>query len=141
MPYPVFILIVLLLLAGCSSSDGTSSVMGTVLYNNQPVDGATVIFHAKGEGPTARPAQGRTNSSGHFTLSTHFGPTKQAAGAMPGDYTVTVTKIDEPQGAYDPLKDPPLKNHLPAKYGGALTSPLAVTIKDGSNRPELKLQD
>lgn len=42
-------------------------------------------------------------------MTTYFGPTDQRAGALPGEYTVTVTKIDEPQGAYDPHKDPPLK--------------------------------
>lgn len=134
-------LIALLLLTSCSSSNGMASVTGTVLYKNEPVDGATVIFHSKGEGPTAKPAQGKTNRSGHFTLSTYIGPTEQLPGALPGDYRVTVTKIDEPQGAYDPLKDPPLKNHVPTKYAAALTSPLAVTIKLGSNRPELKLED
>ena len=36
-------------LPGCSSGHGTASVSGTVLYKNQPVDGATVIFHPKGD--------------------------------------------------------------------------------------------
>ena len=40
-----------------------------------------------------------------------------------------VTKIDEPQGVYDPHKDPPLKNHLPKKYGEPQTTPLAATVK------------
>jgi hypothetical protein len=141
MHHRISVLIALASFAGCSNDHGMANVAGTVLYKNQPVDGATVIFHSKGEGPAAKPAQGKTNRSGHFTLSTNLGPTEQEAGALPGNYTVTVTKIDEPQGAYDPLKDPPLKSHLPAKYGTALTSPLAVTIKAGSNRPELKLED
>ncbi|MBW8886070.1 MAG: hypothetical protein JF612_15130 [Planctomycetia bacterium] len=49
--------------------------------------------------------------------------------------------IDEPQGTFDPHKDPPPKNHLPAKYSTPQQSPLTVTIKPGSNRPELKLED
>jgi hypothetical protein len=132
---------VLLVVAGCSSSHGTASVTGTVLYKNQPVDGATVNFLPKGEGPTAKPAHGKTDSGGHFTLSTYFGPTEQPSGALPGEYTVTITKIDEPQGAYDPHKDPPLKNHLPLKYSTPQQSPLTATIKGGSNRPEFKLED
>src|SRR5262245_27589254 len=128
-------------LLGRSSSHGTATVSGTVLYKDQPVEGATVIFHPKGEGPTAKPAQGKTDSGGHFTLTTYFSPTEQPAGALPGEYAVTVTKIDEPQGAYDPHKDPPLKNHLPAKYSPPQQSPLTATIKPGANRPEFKLED
>jgi hypothetical protein len=134
-------LIAVLSLLGCSSGHGTASVSGTVLYKNQPVDGATVIFHPKGDTTKAKPAQGKTNSGGHFTLTTYFGPTEQPAGALPGDYTVTVSKIDEPLGAFDPHKDPPPKHHLPAKYEAATTSPLTATIKAGLNRPELKLED
>jgi hypothetical protein len=128
-------------LLGCSNSHGTASVSGTVTYKGQPVDGATVIFHTKGEGPTAKPAQGKTDSSGSFSVTTYFAPGEQPVGALPGDYAVTVTKIDEPQGAFDPHKDPPPKNHLPARYSTPQQSPLTVTIKTGSNRPELKLDD
>ena len=140
-PLRVFCLIALISLLGCSGGHGTASVSGTVLYKNQPVDGATVIFHPKGDATTAKPAQGKTNSGGHFTLTTYFGPAEQPAGALPGDYTVTVTKIDEPKGAFDPHKDPPPKHHLPLKYEAANTSPLTATVKSGSNRPELKLDD
>ena len=135
------LLIGLALLIGCSSSHGTATVSGTVTYKNQPVDGATVIFHPKGEGPTAKPAQGKTDGGGHFTVTTYFGPDEHPTGALPGDYAVTVTKIDEPQGAFDPHKDPPPKNHLPVRYSTPQQSPLTVTIKLGSNRPELNLED
>ena len=131
----------LIFLLGCSSSHGTASVSGKVLYKDQPVEGATVILHPKAEGPTAKPAQGKSDSSGHFTVTTYFGPGEQPTGALPGDYAVTVTKIDEPQGTFDPHKDPPPKNHLPAKYSTPQQSPLTVTIKPGANRPELKLED
>jgi len=133
--------IALLLLAGCSGGHGTAVVSGTVLYKSQPVEGATVNFLPKGEGPNAKPAHGKTDSSGRFTLTTYFGPTEQPAGALPGDYIVTITKIDEPQGTYDPHKDPPLKNHLPLKYSTPQQTPLTATIKPGANRPEFKLDD
>jgi len=139
--YRGLLLIAFVLLLGCSNSHGTASVAGQVLYKNQPVEGATVIFHPKGEGAAAKPAQGKTDSGGHFTVTTYFGPGEQPDGALPGDYAVTVTKIDEPQGAFDPHKDPPPKNHLPAKYSTPQQSPLTVTIKPGANRPELKLED
>jgi hypothetical protein len=133
-------IIALATLLGCSSGHGTASLSGTVTYKGQPVDGATVILHPKGD-ETAKPAQGKTDSGGHFTVTTYFGPGEQPAGAMPGEYAVTITKIDEPQGTFDPHKDPPPKNHLPAKYSTPQQSPLTVTIKPGSNRPELKLED
>jgi len=129
------------LITGCSNRHGTASVAGIVLYKNQPVDGATVVFHPKGDGVTAKPAQGKSESGGRFTVSTYFGPDEQPSGALPGDYTVTVTKIDEPKGAFDPHKDPPPKNHLPTKYSTPQTSPLTVTVKPGRNRPTVSLDD
>jgi hypothetical protein len=126
---------------GCSRGHGTASVTGTVLYKSQPVDGATVNFLPQAEQPSAKPAHGTTDSSGRFTLTTYFGPDDQPAGAMPGEYKVTITKIDEPQGAYDPNKDPPLKNHLPLKYSTPQQSPLTASIKPSSNRLEFKLED
>jgi hypothetical protein len=137
----IHLLLAVPLLAGCSTGHGTASVSGIVLYKNQPVDGATVSFLPKGEGPTAKPAHGKTDGSGHFMLTTYFGPTEQPAGALPGEYKVTVTKIDEPKGAFDPHKDPPPKNHLPARYMTPQQSPLTATIKDGANRLEFKLDD
>jgi hypothetical protein len=128
-------------LLGCSGAHGTASVAGTITYKGQPVDGATVILHPKSEDAGAKPAQGKSDAGGHFSVTTYFGPGEQPAGAVPGDYAVTVTKIDEPQGAFDPHKDPPPKNHLPAKYSTPQQSPLTVTIQPGRNRPELKLQD
>jgi len=135
------LVVAILSLLGCSGGRGTASVTGTVLYKNQPVEGATVIFHPQGDTMTAKPAQGKSGSGGQFTLTTYFGPSDQPAGALPGDYKVTVSKIDEPQGAFDPHKDPPLKNQLPGKYMTPQQSPLKVTIQAGSNRPELKLED
>jgi hypothetical protein len=117
-------------------------VTGIVTYKNQPVAGAAVSFLPKSEAKDAKPAQGRTDSGGRFTLTTYLTPDEQPAGAMPGEYAVTVTKIDEPQGAYDPLKDPPLKNHVPDKYGTPQKSPLTASVKaSGSNHFEFKLED
>jgi hypothetical protein len=133
--------IVLIVLLGCSNSHGTAGVSGTVLYKSQPVEGATVIFHPQGDASGAKPAQGKSDRGGRFDVATYFGPDEQPAGALPGDYKVTVTKIDEPTGAFDPHKDPPPKNHLPAKYSTPQTSSLTATIKPGRNRVTLELND
>jgi len=132
-----------ILLAGCSGGGrGTASVSGAVLYKGQPVDGAAVTFLPKDGTAESKSASGRTDTRGNFTLTTYFGPDEQPAGAMPGEYSVTVTKIDEPAGAYDPLKDPPLKNYVPEKYSTPQKSPLTATVASGkSNRFEFKLED
>ena len=130
-----------LLLSGCSNGHGTASVAGTIIYKNQPVEGATVIFHPQGADQQAKPAQGKSGSGGRFTTTTNFGPTERVPGAMPGEYKVTVTKIDEPVGMFDPHKDPPPKNHLPVKYMTPQQTPLTITIKPGANPVELKVED
>jgi hypothetical protein len=137
----ILLLISALGTAGCSGGHGTASISGTVRYKDQPVEGATIIFHPQGDAATSKPAQGKSDSGGKFSVTTYFGPADQASGAMPGDYKVTVTKIDEPQGAFDPHKDPPPKNHLPVKYMTPAKTPLNVTIKSSVNDVELKLQD
>jgi len=129
-------------LAGCGSSHGTANVTGVVLYKEQPVAEATVNFLPKGDKPEAKSATGKTDGGGRFTLTTYFGPDEQPAGALPGEYSVTITKIDEPQGVFDPHKDPPPKNHLPLKYGTPQASPLTAEVKSsGGNHFELKLAD
>jgi hypothetical protein len=139
--YRLLLLFSLVALVGCSRGHGTASVSGTVFYKNQPVNGATVNFLPKAQQPSAKPAHGKTDASGRFTLTTYFGPDDQPAGALPGEYAVTITKIDEPQGAFDPHRDTPPKNHLPPKYGTPQQSPLTATIKLGANRFEWKLED
>jgi hypothetical protein len=141
-PRKVLAVLALVILAGCSGGRGTASVSGTVLYKNQPVDGASVSLLPKSESAEAKPARGTTDTSGNFTVTTYFGPDDQPAGALPGEYRVTITKIDEPQGVFDPLKDPPPKSHLPAKYGTPQASPLSATVTAaGPNHFEFKLED
>jgi len=130
------------LLAGCGKSHGTATVTGNVLYKDRPVAGATVSFLPKSEQTEAKSATGKSDSGGHFTLTTYFDADDQPPGALPGAYAVTITKIDEPQGAFDPHKDPPPKNHLPVKYGSPRDSPLSAEVKSsGGNHFEFKLAD
>jgi hypothetical protein len=134
--------ILLLLVAGCGGGHGTAAVTGVVIYKEQPVADATVTFLPQGDLPAAKSATGRTDSSGRFTLTSYFGPDDQPAGALPGDYAVTITKIDEPVGAFDPHKDPPPKNHLPLKYGTPQKSSLAAKVQaSGGNHFEFRLTD
>ena len=81
-------------LSGCNSSSGVTTVpvTGSVTYKGSPVEGAQVVFSSVS--PGGRTASGTTDAQGAFTLTTYVGPTEQPKGAVAGDYTVTVSKVD-----------------------------------------------
>jgi hypothetical protein len=129
--------------AGCSESggiEGTAPVKGKVTYNNAPVEGASVSFIG---GETQRPAGAITSADGSYELMTGDTP-----GALPGQYSVLVTKGDAPalgeMSMEDASKLPPSappKQLLPAKYGDPLLTPLKYEVKAGSNTIDLQLTD
>ncbi len=135
-------LLVTLIVAGCAGPAGdpnrpkTVPVSGTVTYNGDPVEGATVTFmtdSAEGKG-----AVGRTDASGHFTLMT-FEP---GDGAVPGNYKVTVTKTktegtlseEEANKYLERGENPPapaVTDLLPEKYKSPETSGLTAEVTEG----------
>ena len=89
------ILACLVVVAGCSGGPAvdpnrpaTVDAGGTVTYNGQPLEGATVAFLPKT--PTDPGASGRTDAAGKFKL-TAFAP---GDGAVPGSYLVTISKVE-----------------------------------------------
>lgn len=137
--------VVSLVLAGCGGSDRpeTIPVSGAVLYNGNPVEGATVSFW----GPDAsRAATGVTDAEGKFTLSMY----SVNDGALAGENKVTVTKDpSNPTPTVSPedmLNDPTAltgnytatqqegggseKPLVPAKYADPETSPLKANVAD-----------
>jgi hypothetical protein len=140
-------LIVTVLVAGCGS--GPIPVRGRVTLDGTPVSGAAVLFVPAGT--SGRPANGRTDASGVFRLTTF----KQEDGALPGDYKVVVTKTDplpEPPPAepgntasvvkhYKGLKtkETSKKKQLPPAYADAAKTPLHCTVPAGGE-VELKLE-
>ncbi len=132
------------LLAGCSSGGGipgTAPVTGKVTYNGQPVDGASISFIGQAE--TQRPAGALSGPDGAYALKT--GDTD---GALPGNYTVLVTKTDAPaagemtmEAASKSGPAAPPKSLIPAKYGDPLQSPLKFEVKSGPNAIDLPLTD
>jgi len=82
----------LLPITGCKGGEkpATVAVTGTVTYKGDPLAGADVSFIAKQEG--GRAASGTTDSQGHFKLQTYMGGNNMIAGAIPGDYSITVRK-------------------------------------------------
>lgn len=132
-------------LAGCGGGGGSSSgtgpktvpVTGTVTKGGQPVEGATVKFTTV---DGKKGASGRTDAKGNYTLST----AKPGDGALPGQYQVTITKIEapasEPTSGNEgkptrPNKSAPAeKNALPEKYAKAASSGLTATVKESGNK-------
>jgi hypothetical protein len=136
----------LALAPGCQqgSVSGTVPVSGTVTYRGQPVAGATVMFLG---GPQSRPAVAVTDASGAYHLQT-----LDSDGALPGQYTVLVTKTDAPPADDRPVSmDEAAKNRgqaiqpkqlLPAKYADPAKSPLKIEVSAGkSNVADLTLAD
>ncbi|MFG0335441.1 MAG: hypothetical protein ACF8TS_18945, partial [Maioricimonas sp. JB049] len=85
----VAVLSALPLLTGCSSSEPppdrpeTAPVTGTVMYQGEPVEGATVVFTPAGSQATG--AVAKTDASGKFELMTY----EPGDGAIPGKYQVS----------------------------------------------------
>jgi len=136
----------LALWAGCQrgSVSGTVPVRGKVTYRGQPVGGATVMFLG---GPESRPAVAVTDASGEYHLQT-----LDSDGALPGQYTVLVTKTDAPPADDRPVSmDEAAKNRgqpiqpkqlLPAKYADPAKSPLKIEVIAGqANVADLSLAD
>ena len=134
-------------LGGCSGGTGirTSPVTGTVTYKGQPVAGATISFIPDGG---ERPAAAISAAGGKYDLAT-----LDLDGAMPGNYTVLVRKLDVAAGSTAPVSmeealklnsrpPAPPKELLPAKYGDVARSPLKFEVKAGQkNVIDLQLAD
>lgn len=127
----------------------------TVTYRGAAVEGATVTFHPAN--PDGKPAFGRTDAQGRASLTT-FDPND---GALPGDYVVTVVKMEGGEQANQPSSTevgampanpaqggaPSLQNTgprhlLPAKYADPNSSGLRATVNpSGENDFKFELQD
>jgi hypothetical protein len=126
----------------------------TVTYRGAPVEGATVTLHPST--PDGKPAFGRTDAQGRAVLGTF----DTGDGAIPGDYGVTVVKMEGGQqgGETAPTEigampantpgGPPVpqtsgpKHLLPAKYADVNTSGLRFTVSPtGDNNFTADLQD
>ena len=133
-------------LVGCGSPTKAVKVQGTVTLDGKPFPGATVTFTPVEA--TVKPASGRSEADGGFQLTTF----KPDDGALPGDYKVVVTYVEENKNAEnaDPMKgDDKAKmaffmkmnpqgrakeekkkasTAVPAVYTSPATTPLKVTV-------------
>lgn len=126
------VVLVLGCVVGCGDSGTlpTVKVSGTVTYNGQPVEGASVAFVPE-KGP---PASGETDASGKFTLSTF----ETGDGAVPGKHTVLISEPSpdielsgEEDYEYDYSEPDESAGRFPAKYGDLGTSDFTADVKEG----------
>ncbi len=118
--------------SGCGSGrPQTVEVKGTVTYKGEPLPEASIMFFGDKGSP---PATGQTDADGAFRLTT-FEPND---GAIPGEYTVTIAKLESAEPATDDSgKAMPKessqrpKSLIPQKYGDPKESELKETVTPG----------
>ncbi len=137
----------LVTLLGCGSKGGAfATVSGVVTHNNNPVEGAKVIFHSTVEvdGKSGQAAAALTDSSGKYVIAS----VGKDPGMPPGLYKVTVTKYEGKSmtgegmdsGQLDAVSSDTgvtakggIKNLLPAEYATVGSTKLSVTLEVGKN--------
>jgi hypothetical protein len=98
------------------------AVTGTVTLAGQPVEGADVVFMSQ----QGQLASGQTDAQGGFRLMT-FQP---GDGAVPGDYTVGISKKEKVVDPNNPQNPYPLvRDVLPERYATPQRSGLAAKVE------------
>ncbi len=116
------------------SGGGLNPVEGKVIYKGQPLDGALVSFHPKGQTDFRTVSSvGYTKNDGTFTLTT--GPKD---GAPAGEYVVTITCSREVKRAGNGISTslPETEDTLQGAYSNRDRSQIHVTVKSGKNKLE-----
>jgi hypothetical protein len=145
------VLFIILAVAGCGGPKGipTNYVEGLVTLDGQPLEDALVTFHpVASDGKTAT---GNADATGKYTLTTEGGLPQK--GALEGDYTVTVTKMEikqvprqssgpaRPASQYDePEMDTIQTLITPKPYSTVTTTSLTATVVKGKNDIPLELK-
>jgi hypothetical protein len=124
-----------LLAVGCGDDSGIGEiypVRGKISFDGEPLveESTTVLFvpDADRGNEDSFEAVGTVDSDGNYTVST-----KGKNGAGPGWYKVVVTALAETPQHHTGHRDgkslrPVAKSLLPAEYGQAATTPLAVEV-------------
>ena len=102
-------------------------VKGSVLFQEKPAVGATVVFQPQNSNSESHMPSGVVAADGTFTLSTP----PHGTGAPAGDYVVLVTLF--PPNARE-MREP--ASLLPPRYGSPTDSPLRATVSAGTNQLE-----
>src|SRR5439155_9511032 len=110
----------------CTGGAKPNSVRGKVTYKGAPVDGASVIFHPRGQaGPDVVRPVAVTAADGTFSLRT-----AGVEGAPPGEYDVTVIWEKPPPGGWTGENR---EDALRGRYSRPGQSGLKATVQPGNN--------
>lgn len=149
---PCVISIMILLALGCSQTvqDGRparAKVTGSVSLGGGVLSGTNVLLHSQSD--QGQDAVGKTEADGTFTLTT-FTP---GDGALPGEYKVTVSKVETVSAVTEEQAQqllsqgrpvPPPKNTelVPKKYTNMSLTPLTFTVEAGiQNKLDINLEN
>ena len=98
---------VMITIAGCGASNlPTTPVTGTVTYDGEPLEGATVTLTPDAGSAGSRSASGISDASGNFVITTVFTDGATSEGALAGSYMIRVSKLEveeteETDGMFD----------------------------------------
>lgn len=125
--------LVALLLSGCGGNPKTAPVRGRVTLGGKPIGPGDILFAPDAaQGTRGKPAVGRFEADGLYTLSTY----REGDGAVVGRHHVVITP--RPAGAAPgsefSAKDATLPP-IPPKYSDAARPLLTAEVKPGS--PEI----
>jgi mannose-6-phosphate isomerase-like protein (cupin superfamily) len=122
-------------LSGSGDAPKTVPIKGRVLFDGQPLAGASVTFMPE----KGRPATGVTNAKGEYELTTFA----KGDGAPPGVYKVSIKAQAAGQAAPGATaKGPPTgaRPAIPAGYSDPATSPLRADVRPGPNAFDFNLR-
>ena len=89
----------MVMVVGCDSAHPPLTIVtGTVTYDGEPLDDATVALIPSGGDGTIKPASGKTDAQGNFTLTTTYPDGQHIAGAGEGGYMMLVSKYPTIEG-------------------------------------------
>jgi len=135
---------------GCGGTEmpTTYPVTGAVTYDGRPVEGAAVALVPTSD--KGRSASGITDREGTFSVSTYIDPANSPAGALPGDYIVTISKFSQPDmpKGLTPWEEQtwstknPAKSLLPKRYLSPSTSTVKLSVTGADVAPlTIELKD
>ena len=86
---------VMITIAGCgASTPPTTPITGTVTYDGEPLEGATITMTPEAGSTGSRSASGTSDASGNFIIKTVFPDGSTGDGAVAGSYTIRVSKLE-----------------------------------------------
>ena len=128
----LFCVALMVTLVGCGASHPPLTVVtGTVTYDGEPLADATVAIMPDGGDGTSKPADGKTDAQGNFTLVTTFPDGAIVDGAVEGDYTLRVVK-------YEAVEMPTDEGEPPAD-GADPASEMMAMMGDNMDMPDTSL--